>query len=148
MGTNEWLSAFPLPDGHSGLVLLAPYGGGVDTQRRSRWSTLRIGREGGLGDVAWAGLGRFIPRSLSSGLWPKPTKLEVPDGQETQGDHIGAILACRHHRRSKAESYSCTPHVRFIEMFYNHKRLHSSLDYLTPVEYEANIHHHKAAHAA
>ncbi len=38
--------------------------------------------------------------------------------------------------------------VRFIEIFYNRKRLHSSLDYLTPVEYEANIHHHKAAHAA
>jgi transposase InsO family protein len=38
--------------------------------------------------------------------------------------------------------------ARFIEIFYNQKRLHSSLDYLTPVEYEANIHHHKAAHAA
>jgi transposase InsO family protein len=38
--------------------------------------------------------------------------------------------------------------VRFIEIFYNRKRLHSSLDYLTPVEYEANIHHHKAAHTA
>jgi len=38
--------------------------------------------------------------------------------------------------------------VRFVEIFYNRKRLHSSLDYLTPVEYEANIHHHKAAHAA
>jgi putative transposase len=38
--------------------------------------------------------------------------------------------------------------IRFIEIFYNRKRLHSSLDYLTPVEYEANIHHHPAAHAA
>ena len=38
--------------------------------------------------------------------------------------------------------------VRFIEIFYNRKRLHSSLDYLTPVEYEANIHHHTTAHAA
>jgi transposase InsO family protein len=27
-------------------------------------------------------------------------------------------------------------------------RLHSTLGYLTPVEYEAKIHHHKAAHAA
>jgi putative transposase len=38
--------------------------------------------------------------------------------------------------------------VGFIEIFYNRKRLHSSLDYLTPAEYETNIHHHKAAHAA
>jgi putative transposase len=36
----------------------------------------------------------------------------------------------------------------YIERFYNRRRLHSSLDYLTPVEYEATIHHHKAAHAA
>jgi transposase InsO family protein len=36
--------------------------------------------------------------------------------------------------------------VRFIEIFYNRKRPHSSLDYLTPVEYEANL-HHKSAHA-
>jgi putative transposase len=36
----------------------------------------------------------------------------------------------------------------YIERFYNRRRLHSSLDYLTPVEYEARIHHHKAAHAA
>jgi transposase InsO family protein len=38
--------------------------------------------------------------------------------------------------------------VRYIEIFYNRKRLHSTLDYLTPVEYETNIHHHKAAQAA
>ena len=36
----------------------------------------------------------------------------------------------------------------FIEIFYNRRRLHSSLNYLTPVQYEATIHHHKAAHAA
>jgi transposase InsO family protein len=36
----------------------------------------------------------------------------------------------------------------YIERFYNRRRLHSSLDYLTPVEYEAKIHQHEAAHAA
>jgi transposase InsO family protein len=36
----------------------------------------------------------------------------------------------------------------YIERFYNRRRLHSSLDYLTPVEYETRIHHHKAADAA
>jgi transposase InsO family protein len=36
----------------------------------------------------------------------------------------------------------------FIEVFYNRQRLHSSLGYLTPHEYEATIHHHKAAPAA
>jgi putative transposase len=36
----------------------------------------------------------------------------------------------------------------FIEVFYNRQRLHSSLDYLTPAEYEATIHHQPAALAA
>jgi putative transposase len=37
----------------------------------------------------------------------------------------------------------------FIEVFYNRKRLHSSLNFLSPVEYEATkVHQHKAATAA
>jgi len=36
----------------------------------------------------------------------------------------------------------------YVERFFNRVRLHSSLGYLTPAEYEANIHHHSAAHAA
>jgi transposase InsO family protein len=36
----------------------------------------------------------------------------------------------------------------YIKVFFNRQRLHSSLHYLTPVEYEATIHHHTAASAA
>jgi transposase InsO family protein len=36
----------------------------------------------------------------------------------------------------------------YIEVFYNRQRLHSSLGYCTPTEYETKIHHRKAAHAA
>jgi transposase InsO family protein len=37
----------------------------------------------------------------------------------------------------------------FIEIFYNRQRLHSSLGFLTPAEYEATmVHHHEAVHAA
>jgi putative transposase len=39
--------------------------------------------------------------------------------------------------------------VDYIEVFYNRRRLHSSLGYLCPAEHEARrIHHHKAAQAA
>lgn len=36
----------------------------------------------------------------------------------------------------------------FVEVFYNRQRLHSSLGYLSPAEYERQIHHRKAAQAA
>ena len=38
--------------------------------------------------------------------------------------------------------------VDYIEVFFNRRRLHSSLNYLTPAEYEARIHNQKAAQAA
>jgi putative transposase len=38
--------------------------------------------------------------------------------------------------------------VDYIEVFFNRRRLHSSLGYLSPAEYEARIHHHEAAQAA
>jgi transposase InsO family protein len=36
----------------------------------------------------------------------------------------------------------------YIEGWYNTRRLHSSLGYLSPTEYEATIHHHAAPQAA
>ena len=37
----------------------------------------------------------------------------------------------------------------FVEVFYNRKRLHSSLGFLSPVDYEATrVHHHKDALAS
>jgi len=36
----------------------------------------------------------------------------------------------------------------YIEVFFNRRRLHSTLNYMTPAEYEAKIQNHNAAHAA
>jgi transposase InsO family protein len=36
----------------------------------------------------------------------------------------------------------------YIERFYNRTRLHSSLNFMSPVEYEAALHHHQATQAA
>ncbi len=54
------------------------------------------------------------------------------------------------HRRSWAtRAQARRAIVEYIEVFYNRRRLHSSLGYLSPAEYEAErIHHHKAAQAA
>ena len=54
------------------------------------------------------------------------------------------------HRQSWAtRAQARTAIVDYIEVFYNRRRLHTSLGYLSPAEYEARrIHHHKAAQAA
>ena len=54
------------------------------------------------------------------------------------------------HRQSWATRAQARRAVfEFIEVFYNRQRLHSSLGYLSPAEYEARrIHQHTAAHAA
>jgi transposase InsO family protein len=36
----------------------------------------------------------------------------------------------------------------YIEVFFNRQRMHSSLGYLTPVEYEERIHHQRVAQAS
>ncbi len=54
------------------------------------------------------------------------------------------------HRRSWAtRAQARRAVVEYIEVFFNRRRLHSSLGYLSPAEYEAQpIHPHKAAQAA
>ena len=53
------------------------------------------------------------------------------------------------HRRSWATRAQARRAVfDYIEVFFNRRRLHSSLGYLPPAEFEARLHHHKAAHAA
>jgi len=54
------------------------------------------------------------------------------------------------HRRSWAtRGQARRAVVEYIEVFFNRRRLHSSLGYLSPAEYEAQrIHHRKAAQAA
>ena len=54
------------------------------------------------------------------------------------------------HRRSWAtRAQARTAIVDYIEVFFNRRRLHSSLGYLCPAEYEAQrIHHHQAVQAA
>lgn len=70
-------------------------------------------------------------------------QLAVPEGGEA------AARAFYSDRRSWATISQVRLAVfDYIEVFFNRRRLHSSLDYLTPVEYEAKIHHHSAAQAA
>ena len=53
------------------------------------------------------------------------------------------------HRQSWATRAQVRQAVfEFVEVFYNRRRLHSSLDYLSPADYERQIHHRKAAQAA
>ena len=57
-------------------------------------------------------------------------------------------LIDRHSWATRAQVRSAV--FEYIEVFYNRRRLHSSLDYMTPAEYETSIRiqHHTAAHAA
>ncbi len=56
-------------------------------------------------------------------------------------------LVHRHPWATRAQARGAI--VDYIEVFYNRRRLHSSLQYLSPAEYEARrIHHHRAAQAA
>jgi len=58
----------------------------------------------------------------------------------------------------KSELIDCNPWAslarlrhatfEFIEVFYNRQRLHSSLGFLSPADYEARLHQHQAAQAA
>jgi len=46
-----------------------------------------------------------------------------------------------HHRRYATRAEARSDIFEYIEVWYNRKRLHSSLDYLSPVEYEAQMTH-------
>ncbi len=46
-----------------------------------------------------------------------------------------------HHRRYRTRSEARSDIFEYIELWYNRKRLHSSLDYLSPAEYEEQMAH-------
>lgn len=96
---------------------------------------------------------------------PYPASLTEPPGAN-RGCH--ARSGCRFLGRPGGESWFATLKTElihrqswptkaqarraifeFVEVFYNRQRLHSSLNCLTPLEFEQSmIHHHRAAHAA
>lgn len=47
-------------------------------------------------------------------------------------------VECTHQRKYETRSQARNDVVDYIEHFYNAKRLHSALDYVSPVQYEAN----------
>jgi len=49
-----------------------------------------------------------------------------------------------HHQKYKTRSFARTDIFGYIEGFYNTVRLHSSLGYLSPIEFEAKFHNHSA----
>lgn len=49
-----------------------------------------------------------------------------------------------HHQKYKTRSMARTDIFTYIEGFYNTVRLHSSLGYLSPIEYEAKFYNHSA----
>jgi putative transposase len=46
---------------------------------------------------------------------------------------------CVHHERFATHAHAKAAVFEYIEMFYNRQRLHASLDYKSPVEYEASV---------
>ncbi len=69
----------------------------------------------------------------------------VVRNRKRQADSTGATGCQRTPRFAINRGISAT----YIEAFYNRRRLHSSLGYLSPAEYESRmVHHRQAAHAA
>ena len=55
-------------------------------------------------------------------------------GLETRNQQLKVELVYRRRYRTRAEAKAAI--VEYIELFYNRWRRHSSLDYLSPAEYE------------
>jgi putative transposase len=57
-------------------------------------------------------------------------------------------LECIYRRALPTRAHARRAVFDYIEVFYNRKRLHSSLGYCTPAAYENKLRNHKTAHAA
>ena len=86
-------------------------------------------------------------RAVTSPSWPGPTVSSSRSGARANGGQRGGRIVFRHHqalahrqRFVANEGRTSTRRFEYIEGWYNTRRLHSTLGYLSPAQYEARLH--------